>query len=79
MRLSAILVSVERSMEAASRLDAHASVCPAIGDDHEGLLDFNARLTFLEQRIDRELDVLTAEGLRADLAEKQLAMTKGAA
>ncbi len=69
-QLSALLVAVERGVDASARLDAHQAHAfgrPRVGPG----LAFDRRLCRLEARIDYELDRLTAERLRLDLDEKQ--------
>jgi len=70
-KLSVLLTSIERSVEASARMDAHMKVSGSIGATHEGLIAFDARLRLLERRIDRELDLLTVERLTLDLHAKQ--------
>jgi hypothetical protein len=77
VKLSVLLTSLERGVEALARIDAHTAPTaprrgrPPIDGGSAGLLAFDARLRALEQRLDRELDRLTVERLTLDLEEKQ--------
>jgi len=71
-QLHRTLTSFERAVEACARLDAHRPVDGRIGDDHEGLFEFNRQLWRLRSRIDNELVLVTAERLRADLEYRKL-------
>lgn len=79
IKLSVLLAGLERGVEALARLDAHRDP-PAHGPprrgrpstrSQSGLLALDARMRLLEQRLEHELDLLTAERLTVDLAEKQ--------
>jgi hypothetical protein len=61
-RLSTCLAALEHVIEGASRLDAYEPASLVVGEDHDGLLlvQFNAHLFALEQRLDREIDRVTA-------------------
>lgn len=65
-RLSMLLSAMERAVIAAARLDAYDR--RACRTDHEQVLGFGHRLRLLDDRVDREIDRLTAERLTADIA-----------
>jgi hypothetical protein len=68
-RLSTCLAALEHVVEGASRLDAYEPPSPVVGEDHDAVLlvSFNAHLFALEQRLDREIDRVTAALLLAHL------------
>lgn len=76
VKLSALLISCERAMEASARLDAYEIDVqrhpgPGVKQKRHGMLSvFNQRLRALEIRIDKELDRLTSDRLRTDLYRK---------
>lgn len=67
MRLSLLLLGVERLIEHAARLDAFAIQPPRT----PYLVAFEARVDRLDLRIDQALDRLTVDRLTHDLAWKQ--------
>ncbi len=81
-----LLGQFERAIEGTARLDAYERIPRSpkgrprrtVGEDHEQLLAFGARVRRLEDRIDSEVDRLTAELLDAQLAAKQVRLTSAA-
>jgi hypothetical protein len=77
--MTQLLAQFERAIEGTSRLDAYERILTTpkgrprrtVGEDHESLIAFGARVRRLEDRIDCEVDRLTSELLDAQLAEKQ--------
>jgi hypothetical protein len=70
--LSGLLTAFERGVDACARLDAYHPGGRMTFARHDAqAVIFDTRLRALEQRLDRELDRLTAERLRVDLAQKQ--------
>lgn len=73
MRLSTLLIALEKGMAAAARIDGHA-----VQATHTKTLKaitiraaaFSEELSTLERRINRELDRLTADRLKIELMEK---------
>jgi hypothetical protein len=65
--LSSMLAAFERCLEACARLDAYRQ--DPLRTTHGALIDL--RLQLLSDRIDQELDRVTAERLRWDLDEKR--------
>jgi len=73
--LDRLLGSLERCAAACARLDAHREISPLQAKKTsrrsrpENYRRFDARLERLIRRVDREVDRITAERLRAELAQ----------
>lgn len=64
VRLSALVVAVERCLEATARLDAHQEGKRVV--ELTTIIDVNNKIALAERSVDHELDRLTSELLIAD-------------
>jgi hypothetical protein len=72
-KLSMMLSSFEKCVEACSRLDAYRVSANRVKGERRDMHAFDCRIDALRMMLDKEIDRVTAERLLLDLSVKKLA------